>query len=87
MGGDFFPIFHVLDTYKGMNEWGSVWGLGFRGYKGGAVEDTVAVVKSGCDECVYECFGSWECQRGSDAGNVFEVEKSSFSDLIYVGEK
>ena len=38
MGGDFFPIFHVLDTYKGMNEWGSVWGLGFRGYKGGVGE-------------------------------------------------
>ena len=35
MGVDFFSIFHVLDTYKGMNEWGSVWGLGFRGYKGG----------------------------------------------------
>ena len=66
----------VLDVLKIIEEFGRC-----------AREDTIAVVNSGSDEGLDQSFCSREGEWWTETGYVFEVEESSFGDLIYVVEK
>ena len=63
----------VLDVLKFIEDFGRC-----------AEEDAGAVVNSGSDEGVDQSFCSREGEWWTETGYVFEVEESSFGDLIYV---
>ena len=59
----------------------------FEDFVGGAVEKTIAVVKPGWNESVDECRSSGSWQVGAEAGDVSEVEKGSFGNMVNMGEE
>jgi len=52
---------------------------------GEAVEDAVAIIQSGGDEGMNECFCSGGGESGSEVSNVTEVEERYFCDVFDVG--
>ena len=57
----------------------------FEYFGGGTVKKAIAVVESGCDKGVNECFSSGLAECGAEAGNVTEMVESSFCDVVDMG--
>ena len=57
----------------------------FEDLGGDAIEEAITVVESGGDEGVYEGLGSSVGEHGAEAGNVAEVKKGGFGDLVDMG--
>lgn len=54
----------------------------FFGFGWGTTEDSVAVIQSGSDECVYENLCS--CEGWREAGIVFDMKECCLVDVLYV---